>query len=470
MIEVIRPLDSAQPKARRRRRPPALPDPPWDPRLVAAAIDELDAVCRKAAQLERRFAGELCEVHSNFRDSARNLVHYLALRDHDIRALQDRLATLGLSSLGRTESHVIASIDAVARILRQLSGCAETAAPIVPLPIAFAAGEALLAAHTAAALGPRRPECGAHIMVTMPREAADDYELVRQALAGGMDCMRINCAHDDREAWSRMVANLRRAMKELRRDCRLLMDLSGPKLRTGPIDPTSQTLHWKPVRNEGGEVTTPARVWLTAAENPQRPPAPADAYLEVGGEWLLRARKADRLRFTDLRGKSRMLELRAHAPGGRWASGAKSAYLAEGRKLRVRHIRKGRVGPRLIEAIPRAPSSDRHSITLRPGDRLLVTAAPIPGRPAEVDARGRRLQPATISCTARARHGRTIGGREAARRQGDQPARQPPPPAGADREGPRRSRLRGSPRRSGWPLVRAHPGRRPRVAPATGAT
>lgn len=54
-------------------------------------------------------------------------------------------------------------------------------------------------------------------MVTMPSEAADDFQLVRQLLANGMDCMRINCAHDDSNAWGCMVAHLQRAKQELGR-------------------------------------------------------------------------------------------------------------------------------------------------------------------------------------------------------------------------------------------------------------
>jgi pyruvate kinase len=34
----------------------------------------------------------------------------------------------------------------------------------------------------------------------MPSEAAVNYELVRDLLAGGMNCMRINCAHDSQKA------------------------------------------------------------------------------------------------------------------------------------------------------------------------------------------------------------------------------------------------------------------------------
>lgn len=43
----------------------------------------------------------LARVSPKHRDSARNLVHYLALRVHDLRPLQEQLAWLGLPSFGR---------------------------------------------------------------------------------------------------------------------------------------------------------------------------------------------------------------------------------------------------------------------------------------------------------------------------------------------------------------------------------
>ena len=53
-------------------------------------------------------------------------------------------------------------------------------------------------------------------MVTMPSEAADDYTLVSQLVQAGMDCMRVNCAHDSANAWARMIDNLHRAADQHR--------------------------------------------------------------------------------------------------------------------------------------------------------------------------------------------------------------------------------------------------------------
>jgi hypothetical protein len=74
-----------------------------------------------------------------------------------------------------------------------------------------------------------------------------------------MDCMRINCAHDDAGAWTRMLQHLRRAEQRHRRSCRVLMDLAGPKVRTGPVEPGPAVVKFGPRRDALGRVTDPAR-------------------------------------------------------------------------------------------------------------------------------------------------------------------------------------------------------------------
>jgi hypothetical protein len=41
--------------------------------------------------------------------------------------------------------------------------------------------------------------------------------------------MSINCAYDAK-TWTKMIANLHRAIAETGKGCRILMDLPGPKL------------------------------------------------------------------------------------------------------------------------------------------------------------------------------------------------------------------------------------------------
>jgi pyruvate kinase len=50
-----------------------------------------------------------------------------------------------------------------------------------------------------------------------------------------MDCARINCGHDDAATWEGIATNVRAAATELGRSCRVLMDLSGPRLRVEAV-------------------------------------------------------------------------------------------------------------------------------------------------------------------------------------------------------------------------------------------
>jgi len=162
---------------------------------------------------------------------ASNLACYLALRRHDIRALQEALAALGLSSLGRLEAHVMATLDAVAATLGRLAGAAQ---PERWRPGRMAAAHAALRRAQTLFFGPDRIGARARIMVTLPSEAAEDRTLIRTLLEAGMTCARINCAHDDASAW-RAMARLVREEAASRGGCRVMMDVAGPKLRIAGV-------------------------------------------------------------------------------------------------------------------------------------------------------------------------------------------------------------------------------------------
>src|SRR5579863_482601 len=85
--------------------------------LIEQLIVPLNLLRSEMLQLEASGLAASSSVHPDHRASAANLIHYLALRMHDIRQLQAQLASLGLSSLGRTEQHVIGGLDAVMKIL-----------------------------------------------------------------------------------------------------------------------------------------------------------------------------------------------------------------------------------------------------------------------------------------------------------------------------------------------------------------
>ncbi len=363
---------------------------------------DIDGVLTELALIRTNIVSELAmsqkrldEVHANNRESARNLLHYIALRRHDLRSLQSRLAKLGLSSLGRAESHVLATVDAVLGVLH----CMDQrdwhhSSEEVPV-MDFFHGERLLAEHTDALFGPSTTPGKVRIMVTMPSEAADDYLIVHNLLQQGMDCMRINCAHDNADSWARMIEHLKRAELSLGRSCRVVMDLAGPKLRTGPLEPGPMVLRIFPTRDVYGHVTAPASIWLTPEHFPQLPPAPASACLPVPSTWLDNLGIGECVTFTDARDAKRVLKVVEVTEYGCWAEATETAYIVPGIILTRERTgsfnkREGRVGALL---------PNENFIYLQDGDLLIVTRDLKLGCPAIYDKDGKILTPAVIGCT-----------------------------------------------------------------------
>lgn len=336
----------------------------------------------------------LHRVHPNYVESAHNLLHYLTLRRRDLRPLQNRLTALGLSSLGRAEAHVLATVDAVLDVLHRLT--AHPRQPVSVRGIDFQHGKRLLAEHTQALLGPQTAGRGVGIMVTMPSEASDDYALVFDLLKQGMNCMRINCAHDEPAKWSRMIEHLRRAEKALGQSCRVVMDLAGPKLRTGPLEPGPAIVRAKPRRDVFGRVTAPARIWLTSESAPQHPPTPADACLPVPTSWLASLQVGERIKLKDARDSRRTLHIVDVHDKGCWAEALHTIYFVSGTILR--HESGGAKGEERSAAVGPLPAQE-NAISLQRGDLLIVTRDRRLGRPATFDSSGNLLTPARIGCT-----------------------------------------------------------------------
>ncbi|HVN08663.1 MAG TPA: pyruvate kinase [Patescibacteria group bacterium] len=360
-------------------------------------IRQLDFLRSEMLRLEESVPSPSASVPAEHRASAANLMHYLALRRHDIRQLQAELAALGLSSLGRTESHVISALSAVLSVLTRLAGLEEIVQPEHATAPSLGTGRKLLEKNTEMLLGPSPDGRNVRIMVTMPTEAAQDYDLVRDLVVNGMNCMRINCAHDSPEAWEGMIQNLRRAERETGKPCKVEMDIPGPKLRTGPLKPGPAVLKYRPKRNAFGRVTKPARIWLTSIERPEPAPAAADAVLPVPEKWLAGLQRGTRIQFTDARGSKRWMSVRAAAGEGRWAEARKTAYVTPRTLLGIDR-KKGRKSVSLWARPGRLPFVEQ-PLRLRPGDTLVLTRTMKPGVPAKYDAKGNLIAPARIGVT-----------------------------------------------------------------------
>jgi pyruvate kinase len=200
--------------------------------LLDEVRDVRDRVAAEGERILARWAPLL--QRGAFRDSARNLACYLALRRIDLRPLQAALAPWGLSSLGGSESRVMPSLEA---IIASLEAICQVDGPPAPRQrfADFVKGMHLLDQQTDAVFGPPAAGRKTRILVTLSARAAKDPDRVRTMFHAGMDCARINCAHDTPAVWAAMIANIRAAERDTGRHCRVLMDLAGPKIRTQEV-------------------------------------------------------------------------------------------------------------------------------------------------------------------------------------------------------------------------------------------
>lgn len=363
--------------------------------LIEKAIAAVTALHDEMVGVSNQVNSEAHAVNPVYRASALNLLHYLVLRRHDLRELQGWLAELGLSSLGRAEAHAMATLDAVLTTLHALAGSKWSPAKSEAVSPAYCEGQQLLATHTQLLLGESPHQRNMHIMVTMPREAATDYMLVHDLLQNGMTCMRINCAYGDDNEWLQVIEHLRRAEQTTGKSCKILMDLAGPKLRTGPLLPGPQVIKVGPQRDAIGRVIAAARIWLTAEECVHLPPTPTAAVVPVGAQWLAQLHEGEAIHFTDARGAARLLRIIACSERGCWGELDKTTYLIPGITLQRKHAAKHKAREGVIGALPEC----ENAISLHKGDALIVTHDLQPGHAAKYDEHGQLLNPAVIGCT-----------------------------------------------------------------------
>jgi len=367
-------------------------------RLIKRLVDLRSQVL----SLEASFGREISRLPDEHQALAKNLLHYVALRRNDIRPLQEELVYRGLSSLGRCESYVLANLTAVLDNLIRLSGHEAIEKP-VDAPIDFPEGRQLIQKRTEELLGEKLNNRGAHIMVTMPPNAAEDYQLVRALLINGMTCMRINAAHDSPRQWQSMIENLRRAEEETGQTCRVMMDLAGPKLRTGPIEPGPCVFKWRPQRDRYGRVITPARIWLypetiDATDEADEMPELFDASLPVAGEFLKPGSVGAKLRLRDARGRQRRLDVVEANEKGVCVESTRTAYVTPGTELYLVDSAGTAAEDRVVGRVGTIAPLEQ-SLLLKVGDQLVVTDEEQLGRLARFDEAGHQCEPARIGCT-----------------------------------------------------------------------
>ena len=315
----------------------------------------------------------------------------MSLRGHDLRDLQHDLGRLGLSSLGRLESHALATLDAVLAALHKFANKPWLGRAIEETFSDFDQGSILLDKNTTDSLGAAPVDRKVRIMVTMPSEAANDPAVARDFLLRGMNIMRVNCAHDGPEEWRRMVEHLRLAEKETGKSCKIAFDLAGPKLRTGPVSPGPGIIRWKPVRNELGQVITPAFVaFYTQSYYPDG----QMIGIPIKGSILQHARHGDVVELTDTRGRECTLQVVDVDDSCCVCTNDRTGYVIQGTKVRLLR------GNEILceDEVGNLPEVE-HSFSLSVGDDLLLTPEGVFGKPAVHNDEEVVYQPAQIGCS-----------------------------------------------------------------------
>lgn len=350
---------------------------------------QIDLFFEKIEEFEHLYKPQIENVHPNYREGAKNLIHYLAFRSFDIDIFQKKLNNIGLPNTTSSESSVLFNLTIFKTIINHLLHIED----VTPKKqyITNIESKEFLKNNSAALFGKTPNNRRTRILVTQPSEAANDIQFTQNLIQLGMDCARVNCAHDTTVEWKKIIDNIKRTKS----DCKVMMDLGGPKLRTGKMKPGHKVIHIKPKRNTLGQVIKPAKIWM--APFGMLPPEGEefDAIIPVNKKWLRKTRKGSYVTFKDTRNKKCSIHIEKKEGYGRWASCSDSAFVNTGTLLTVFLEKKSTSEIHTVHEI--LPLEE--VIFLFEGDLLRLNKKPILGEPTKYDENGNITEIAHVSCT-----------------------------------------------------------------------
>ncbi|XP_038985074.1 plastidial pyruvate kinase 4, chloroplastic-like isoform X1 [Phoenix dactylifera] len=354
---------------------------------LAILTEKLKAVHLHLLASEHWNASQLKLCHGTYLASAKNLTHYLALQCLDVQQVEESLSSIGLLNLESMNSHILASINSVIQLLEDL----------VPIKysirgntgnmdrVDYVAAEQIenqreytintmskiASSHASRLFGPSDDGKHAHIMVTVGREVISNETLLMDILKAGANIIRINCAHDDPTVWSEIVRMAKHSSQILEKPCRILMDLAGPKLRTGYVVKDAIAMRITPQKDANSDMIFPAHIWLCSAGSSPPSHLSQDAIVCIDQEFFNNLKVGDVLSFVDVRGRKRSFKLLKKYPvvagSGYMVECSRTAYIGLGTKLFVKKDRKLSVGQ-----VVKLPSIEEF-IMLKVGDLLTIS-------------------------------------------------------------------------------------------------
>ncbi|KAG8390395.1 hypothetical protein BUALT_Bualt01G0078900 [Buddleja alternifolia] len=350
-------------------------------------LDKLKALQLHILAMEQWNASRLKMCHRKYLESSTNLIHYLAIKGLDIKQINEELSSSGLLNLETIKPHVLSSLS---ECIQVLSSSSSDSMPIIKvsgegLPIHKSLGNQQLdlklttlmkraSSNRDLLLGTLEGQKKTHIMVTVGQEAVENDTHITDLINSGTTTFRINCAHGNPELWSKIVRKVKRSSQLLEKPCRILMDLAGPKLRTGRLKDGPCVMKVSPKRNAVGDVLRTAQVWLSS-QGAGPPPShlSPDVILHVDGQtFLSKLEVDDSVSFSDARGKRRTFKILSKysvfSGVGFLAECSKTVYVENGTVLYIK--KKGRkFSTGFVVDIPPA----EQFVRLRVGDLLTIS-------------------------------------------------------------------------------------------------
>lgn len=318
--------------------------------------------------------------------SLENMYRYLRLREKDNIELQDRLTKMGLSSLGRSQPHILHSLDLIVEVL---SKCQNTEYQKSENALSVDEAEEIMAKRAAMFGGEPKPRKRADtkIMLTLPSEAAKTPQMIEEFASAGVGIFRINTAHDSSLEWGIMAAKIAELNQNLhpQNKLKIYVDLAGPKIRTGKIRKVSGELKLDPSK----------KVYITQnTDEDNFVKVPVDAYnIEVSSEFYKKAKKEKSLSLLADDDKHRTLKVVSSEKGFIVCELNKKAKINENTLIAIE--KKKKLFASEILNLPDVVES----IKLRDGDILFLSLEEMMGHAQVTSESGRMIEPAAIYCT-----------------------------------------------------------------------
>lgn len=352
---------------------------------IEILIHKLEDIKRNAEKLQSKFSAELSVVNELYKKSAANLLNYIALRNSEHKNMREKLGEIGTSRLAKAEENVLYSINSVLNILYKLTG-KSTFYELGNIK----EGRETLHFNSDALFGKNRGKRKVRIMATVPDDADKNYPAVKELLLSGVDCLRINCALHDKFIWGNMISNIRKAISETQKNCKILMDLGGTKVRTGKMEAGPKVIHLQPEKDDYGMVQKPVLVWISP-DMPCNLSASA-VHLPVDEVCTEKVKKGHKIIFSDTRNKKVELIIDKVTPEGLFAKCNESCYITEGTKLNFFNNKKNKYFTAKVFGLKHVEKF----LLLKKGDTLILKSGTGFSEQAKFNKDGRLLSPAFI--------------------------------------------------------------------------